>query len=388
MRPIDTAVHGHRGTARVDRTGARAATIAVVLCLALTVVTAVLPAARAGAGRTAPPGLEVSGNHLTGLDGGAAVRLLGVDRSGAEYECTYGANRTVFDGPITRASIRAIKAWHTDVVRIPLNEDCWLGISGAVRHLSGPTYRNAVERLVGNVRAAGMDVILDLHWAAPGSVLATEQWPMADADHAPTFWRSVASTFGSDRSVLFDLYNEPFISSWPCWRDGCTTTFTDSAGATVTYRTAGMQQLVDAVRSTGARNPIMLGGLANASDESGWLRYEPRDPLHQLVASFHTYNFSACHTVLCWDATIAPLARRVPVVTGELGQSGCLDGYVDTYMRWADAHGVSYLGWAWDATDSGWSCSAGPALIVDYDGQPTAYGIGFRDHLAALAAGH
>jgi len=338
------------------------------------------------AGAQAPFGLRVAGKALVTL-AGAPLRLLGVDRSGAEYMCVGRGDRTVFDGPTDAASIAAIVAWHANAVRVPLNEDCWLGINGADPWLSGVHYRRAVRRFVAALNAAGLYVILDLHWAAPGRILATEQWPMADADHARAFWRSVARAFKGDRAVVFDLFNEPFISSWPCWRDGCETTFKDSAGQTVRYRTAGMQQLVEAVRSTGAGNSIMLGGLGYASDESQWLRYEPRDPDHQLAVSFHTYNFSGCNDAACWNTTIAPLATQVPVVTGELGESGCTDGYVLGYMPWADAHNISYLGWAWDATDSGWDCSSGPSLIEDYAGTPTAYGVGLESHLASLAGG-
>jgi hypothetical protein len=71
---------------------------------------------------------------------------------------------------------------------------------------------------------------------------------------------------------------------------------------------------------------------------------------------------------------------------GELGETDCAQSYIDSMMAWDDAHGISYLGWAWDATDNGWSCTGGPSLITSYDGEPTAYGIGFRDHFRALAA--
>lgn len=329
-------------------------------------------------------GIEVSGNQLTTLSG-TPLRLLGVDRSGAEYECVGRGDTSVFDGPTDAASIAAIRAWHTNAVRVPLNEDCWLGISGADPALSGSRYRRAVERFVAALNADGLYVILDLHWAAPGKILATQQWPMADADHAPKFWRSVASVFADRPGVIFDLFNEPYIRSWSCWRDGCATTFTYKPGHTVTYRTAGMQRLVDAVRASGARNPIMLGGLGYASDETQWARYEPSDPDHQLIVSFHTYDFSGCNDAACWDSTIAPLASHTPVVTGEFGEDGCSDSYALGYMAWADAHGVSYLGWAWDATDSGWNCSGGPSLIVNYAGEPTPYGLGLQSHLAALA---
>jgi hypothetical protein len=324
--------------------------------------------------------IQVVGNHLVNQDG-QTIRLLGVDRSGAEYMCV--SNHRVFDGPSDATSVRAMAAWHINAVRVPLNEDCWLGINGVVT--GGAAYRHAIVTYVRTLQSFGLYVILDLHWAAPGTYQATSQWPMADADHAPAFWRSVAATFKANHGVLFDLFNEPYITSWPCWLHGCPTTYDDN-GTTVAYETAGMQQLVDAVRSTGATTPLMLGGLGWSSNEAGWRRYEPSDPDHQLVVSFHSYNFGGCDTAACWDQTLAPLAATVPIVTGELGENGCTDGYDLKYMAWADGHGVSYLGWAWDATDAGWNCSSGPSLIVSYDGQATAYGAGLKAHLARLAA--
>jgi hypothetical protein len=333
---------------------------------------------------TPPPFVAVRGNHLVNA-AGETIRLLGVDRSGAEYECVGGG--AVFDGPVSNTAIKAMVAWHVNAVRLPLNEDCWLGINGTAKSVSGAAYVHAVKQYVLRMQSFGIVVILDLHWAAPGSYVANSQWPMADADHAPAFWKSVAATFKGNHGVVFDLFNEPYIASWPCWLSGCSTSYDDN-GTTVRYATAGMQSLVNAVRSTGATQPLMLGGLQWSSDESGWLKYEPKDPDGQLVVSFHTYNFSGCNNIACWDATIKPLAATVPVVTGELGENGCTDTYIDTYMPWADLHGVSYLGWTWDSTGppSNWSCSNGPALITNYKGYPTAFGIGLKHHLAALAA--
>lgn len=329
--------------------------------------------------------IRVAGNHLTNARG-ASVRLVGVDRSGTEYECLYSSQ--IFDGPSSAASAAAIAAWHANAVRVPLNEDCWLGINGAYAGASGVAYRRAIERYVSVLVNRGLYVVLDLHWAAPGRHRATSQWPMADADHAPQFWRSVAQAFKANHGVLFDLFNEPYITSWACWEHGCTTSYDDN-GTTVSYLTAGMQQLVNAVRSTGSAAPLMLGGLQWASDESGWRSHEPADPDHQLVVSFHTYNFSGCSTKTCWNSTIAPLAAHVPVVTGEFGESGCKDTYDLEYMPWADAHGISYLGWTWDSTGppSRWNCSSGPALITNYSGTPTDYGVALKRHLAKLAKG-
>ena len=72
-------------------------------------------------------GLHVEGNKL--VDDGKPVRLLGVDRSGTEYACIQGNG--FFDGQVDQAAVTAILGWHTNAVRVPLNEDCWLGINGA-----------------------------------------------------------------------------------------------------------------------------------------------------------------------------------------------------------------------------------------------------------------
>ena len=300
---------------------------------------------------------------------GQPIRLLGVDRSGTEYACIQGWG--IFDGPNDAASVAAMASWHINAVRVPLNEDCWLNINGVNPAYGGATYQNAVLNYVKLLHQHSLYVILDLHWNAPGTQRATGQQPMPDADHSPAFWRSVATTFKNDPAAVFDLYNEPYGVDWNCWLNGCS-----SPG----WQTAGMQALVDAVRATGASNVIMLGGLSYANDLSGWLSHEPTDAGHQLAASFHTYNFNTCNTVACWNAQASPTAARVPLVTGEIGENDCGHAFIDSYMAWADSHAVSYLGWTWDT----WNCSSGPALISSYNGTPTNFGVGFRDHLLRI----
>ena len=69
--------------------------------------------------------VHVSGNQL--VDGnGNTLRLLGVNRSSFEYACAQGWGLN--EGPTDAAAIAAMTAWRIDVVRIPLNEACWLGL--------------------------------------------------------------------------------------------------------------------------------------------------------------------------------------------------------------------------------------------------------------------
>jgi endoglucanase len=310
------------------------------------------------------PALRVSGNSLVDATG-KPVQLRGVNRAGAEYACIQGWG--FIDGPSDDASVAAIASWDANVVRLPLNEDCWVGRNTPNPAYAGAAYRTAVQEYVTRLHDHGLAAILDLHWAEAGASPATAQAKMADAAHAPEFWTSVATTFLHDQSVLFDLYNEPHDISWSCWRDGCQ--------LPEGWAAAGMQSLLNAVRATGAKQPVVMSGSAYANDLSGWLANAPSDPANQLVAGFHVYNFNVCASVACWDERVAPVATKVPVITGEVGEDDGTPRFLNGYLPWADAHGVSYLGWTWNAWQSPTS------LISAYDGTPTSYGVGLRDHL-------
>jgi hypothetical protein len=192
----------------------------------------------------------------------------------------------------------------------------------------------------------------------------------------------VASAFKGNNAVVFDLFNEPYperatgneTTGWQCWRDGGTC-------AGIPYAVAGFQSLVTTVRATGASNVILIGGLAYSNDLTQWLAYKPTDPLNNIAAFAHVYNFNTCANVSCWTSQLAPVAAQVPLTLSEIGENDCGHSFIDTLMDWADSTGVGYLGWTWNA----WDCSSGPSLITAYDGTPTAYGQGLKDRLARVS---
>jgi len=120
-----------RPARRPIRSGA--ATLALVAASLAVILVSAAPGAQAAA-----LALRVQGNALVDANG-APVRLLGVNRSGTEYACSQGWG--IFDGPSDAASITAIASWHTNAVRIPLNEDCWLAINGVSASYGGANYR-------------------------------------------------------------------------------------------------------------------------------------------------------------------------------------------------------------------------------------------------------
>jgi len=330
-----------------------------------------------------PSPLKVVGNQLVDSAGNGVV-LHGVDRSGTEFACVQPPYQ-IFNGPNDQNSVTAMKSWHINSVRIPLNEDCWLGINGLPSSVSGAAYQSAVVTFVNLFLSNNIYVILDLHWTANGTTIAKGQEPMPDKDHAISFWESVATTFKGNNAIIFDLFNEPYPgnnvwndpNAWLCWRDGagnCTG---------LNFVAAGMQDLVTAVRSVGATNVLMLGGLAYSNSLAQWITYLPKDPLQQLTASWHSYNFNYCNNLNCWQQYVLPVAQKYPIIIGEFGENDCAHGYADQLMQWADTNKLSYLGWTWN----NWDCSTGPSLITDYSGNPTNYGLGLRNHLTQFYNG-
>jgi hypothetical protein len=342
-----------------------------------------------GGGSGPAPQLHVSGNKIVNSSG-QAVTLRGVDRSGGEFACVQGNG--IWSGPADQASITAMKTWHVNSVRVPLNEACWNAESYVGSAYSGANYINAVKSFVSLLNSNGIDVILDLHWtdglytgnsSGCSSAQATCQKPMPDSAEAIPFWTSVANTFKGNNAVIFDLFNEPYASratgdtttGWQCWLGGGTC-------SGIGYQVAGMQSMVNAVRSTGASNVLMLGGEEYSNDLTQWLTHEPTDPDHNLVASWHSYNFNTCSSQSCWTSQIAPVIAKVPVVAGEMGENDCAGGYVNSLMSWLDSEGTGYLAWTWD--DWSGACSSGPVLITDYTGTATNYGAAVKAHLTAV----
>jgi hypothetical protein len=389
--------------------------------------------------RGGAPDVKVSGNRL--VANGQTLQIRGVNFFGAELACVeplYDDIREQYWAfPYDDAAVAKIASWGVNAVRVPLNESCWLGINPVKRTqegiepLSGSAaksagaqlrrdYRATVKQFVARLHAHGMIAILDLHWSAGGKAIAYAQWPVPDRDHSVDFWISLAKSFRNDRSVIFELFNEPFMPnaadlSWKCMRDGCSLpngcadcgndyrkqgcdarrcpSQEQPAGR---YKTAGFQRLLDAVRKKAkAKNVVLVPGRYYSNDLGKWRKYAPRDPKHQLGATFHAYESLPCADEGCWDRDIAPIAAKYPVVATEFGPNTyektepCDTTYDERWMDWADAHGVSYTAWAWgnltgDYDEPRPKCSLGMNLADDVSPRP-GHGQAVHDHLAARA---
>ena len=374
-------------------TGSRARRASVVL-----VATALAAASAVGcASSSAVPatgavnveGLHVVGNQIVNASG-QAVRLIGFNNSGAEYACEEGWG--VFDTPdtnMTASIVAAMQTWTgANVVRVPVDEQCWLGLPGVKSAYAGARYRSAIQQYVSLLNARGFAVILDLAGTAPGGEKSTNQEEMPD-EHAVAFWRSAAEAFRDNTSVLFDLFNEPWpdnnvdnSAAWSCWRNGgCEQTSQNAPHQR--YQAVGMQQLIQTVRATGARNIVIAEGIQYAESVDQWLAYRPHDPTGNLAASVHVYSFNACSTLKCYEGAMKQVSAHVPLLIGELGPGlgvgysakidrACPSSYISnssfdsTLLSWASRNKVSWAAWSWNPWGDCWS------LVKNFSGTPTA----------------
>lgn len=242
------------------------------------------------------------------------------------------------------------KAWGANVIRLSLGEQFWLTSSCYY----SPSYAGVVSHMVSLITSLGMVALLDLHFNSVSSCSPPGQQMMPDDPGSVEFWTQVASLFKDNPLVAFDLYNEPHGISGTIWHNGGWL-----ANAPIPYQAAGMQQLYNAVRSTGADNLVVATG-------TGWGISFPSDPLagFNIVYGVHAYTCPQVPPPQCqspdpYDAAqileqwVAPSAQ-VPVVVSEFGWPSANSGTFNAnVISFAKEEGWGWIGFALDGTTTG-----------------------------------
>ena len=232
-----------------------------------------------------PLPLKVAGTHVVNVRG-ERVRLRGVNAASLEWTSDGEGHilETVEDGHRRLArQPRPPAAGARSMVR-----------QGAEQTDEGKAYRALVAKVVDLCASRGCYIVLDLHWSDAGEWgKQIGQHVMPDRNSA-VFWKDVAAAYKDHPAVIFDLYNEPHDVSWDVWLKGGKVTEKDRrAGTETSFEAVGMQALLDAVRSTGAKNVVIAGGLDWSYDLSGILDGRRlSDPLgNGVIYANHAYPF-------------------------------------------------------------------------------------------------
>ena len=279
--------------------------------------------------------LHTSGTRVLDAHGHTVV-LRGFTRTGLE-----GADAAA----PTADDIAHAKQWGANIIRLPLGEQFWL--SSSCYHRA--SYPSQVDNAVRMVTGLGMVALLDLHWNSLTSCGSYGQQPMADYPGAINFWKQVASRYKNNPLVAFDLYNEPHNITDIVWRYGGKVSWQGQ-----TYQAAGMQQMYDAVRSTGAKNLVIMSG---NSWGNLWPNTAPAAGSN-IVYGIHAYTCALKPPPSCTnDAPYDPsqffqfwstASQSVPIAVTEFGWPNPADGrYLTAVIRYAAAHGWGWTAFTW-----------------------------------------
>lgn len=304
---------------------------------------------------TPPAKLHVNGNQILTSDG-KSVWLQGVNVPSLDW---------MPEGDHILQSVKvAVEDWKASVIRLPVNDDYWFG-RGPRQDDGGKAYRALVENAIRIAARNGAYVVLDLHkYRAP-------------RPQELEFWRQAAALYKDNPAVLFDVMNEPHDISWKIWRDGGTVEEKPAQGGTpaVTYESPGMQNMVNAIRASGARNIIIAGGLDWSYDLSGVLQgYELADKDGDgIVYSTHIYSWKKD-----WQNKVLAIAQKHPVLVGEVGcdvrrlpsvpdeQQEDPYTWMPDILGFIQQHKLHWTAWSFhtDAT---------PRLLADWQYTPTPF---------------
>ncbi len=316
-------------------------------------------------GSLEPAALHVEGSMIK-TDDGDFIRLQGVNVASLEWSNT--GDRQILE------SVRvAIFDWNSNTIRLPLNQDRWFGEMEG-QNDGGRVYRLIVDEIVRYISENGCYVIIDLHnFAMEGQAREAHGVPeIYDMPNMKSidFWEDVAGRYANEPGVLFDLYNEPHDVSWNVWKFGGRVTTRLRVEAT--YNSPGMQALLDVVRSTGAENIVIAGGLEWGYDLRGIPEYALDDACRNIVYGTHIYPWKGNEED--WDGRVGHVIGKYPILVGEVGcepDSVTWPGY-DPYtwsvevLSYINKHGLNWTAWCFHP-------SAGPPMLKDWTYEPTPY---------------
>jgi hypothetical protein len=164
--------------------------------------------------------VRVQGRHFIDASGNA-IQLRGVNYSGYEFAPIQGwtgndpsgGQAGQPNGPedLRAAVVEGEHAAHSAERGLVAGYAC-VDVDGTTHNPDPAGQLQAVGAAArAEANAAGIYVILDLHWTAPGNTCPMLQTQMADADHSLAFWNSWRRC-SSRTAVLFELFNEPFLN--------------------------------------------------------------------------------------------------------------------------------------------------------------------------------
>ena len=244
----------------------------------------------------------------------------------------------------------ARNTWCANTVRLQVSQ--YQLIKGAgyrSRDLQVNTaFLNHVKDEVAYARSLGLMVVVNLQTQSDRDYDDVLNMPTT---RSYFFWKTMTTTFGADRNVVFDLFNEPGqVGTWDRWRNG----FTQKG-----VRYFGFQELAKIVRAAGSKNIFWIEGVQRAGTLIRAWRYRM---YHVGLVAYAEHRPPAPNTVATWRSNFGYLAERnlAPVVVGEWAQYArtnaywaCWDNAPVAVPRWLAYLGAHQIGMVAQKLDAG-----------------------------------
>jgi len=298
------------------------------------------------AGKTATGPFKINPENRTQVIGAKGAVFISY---GTTIPGLAGGNWQSLEG-LDRAKIQATAGdWCGNTVRLQVSQDELLGTNGTSLNQA---FLTAVEDQVFYAQERHLVVVInDTTESAPPSVAGQQLGPTKATE---AFWKEMATLYGQDPQVIFDLFNEPrepnpgsLQADWTQWRNGTPGT---------PY--IGMENLAEYVRSQHAQNLFWVEGPNVADSFAGMIR--SGGELTQSVGPFvyAIHHPAGPHTRASWFDDFGYLINDgiAPVVEGEFANyepaptanfepipSFCWLGAwvtVPNYLNYLFAHGV------------------------------------------------
>lgn len=310
-----------------------------------------------------PNAIRVVGNKIIDSEG-AEVWLQGLNIPSLEW--------SIGGEQVLKSTVVAIEEWKSNVIRIPVKEEYWFGEGG--QSDGGKSYRDLVDQMITLATNRGAYVILDLHrYRAPKPEYLK-------------FWKDAATRYKNHPALIFDLMNEPHGTTWEVWRNGgfigekkdmeqAGFLSAEERAKLKGYESPGMQAMLDAVRSTGAKNVVLVGGLDYAYELDGILEGHALEDKSGdgIIYATHVYPWKRG-----WQKKFLDAAAKHPVLLGEVGADAKKMDFMPHEIQedaetWSpdmlgliQQHKLHWTGWCFHP-------KATPRMILDWDYTPTPF---------------
>jgi endoglucanase len=240
--------------------------------------------------------------------------------------------------------------WHMNAVRICLSN--WIYDKDPKHYLS------LLDQTVKQANQAGLYVILNLH---DDDQAGSPYGSGADAPKPESiaFWKKFAAHYKSYPKVIFDAYNEPHYLDGKQWLNGGGKQKGSTGKST---QIVGMQALVNAIRSTGAKQIIVIGGLRYpiAYAKKYNVAYHIKDA--NIVYTKHPYHQVSEGTPTTWNEAWGYFKGKYPLYAGEWAllpntkipvqcKGATMQNAnqkVNNFLQYMDQNHISWTAWQFD----------------------------------------